>query len=152
MDNKTWARVYQDAQKSCGLKVGDWVKVVDKLEEDNPMWRSWCGRNMNSTVGRVGEIKDISPTGIEVYFGDCQFFYPYFVLEKVDKPAHEFKVYERVLIRKNTLVEWRPAFFSCQHDCEFPYQVIGDNDWYKQCIPYEGNEHLCGKKDAPEDN
>ena len=39
------------------------------------------------------------------------------------------------------------AIFGCYvEDAYAPYFTVGGNCW-GQCIPYEGNEHLLGKKD-----
>jgi hypothetical protein len=50
----------------------------------------------------------------------------------------------RVLVRQKKDEIWRPAIFGC-YNGHF-YYVLGDVYW-KYCIPYEGNEHLCGKTD-----
>lgn len=59
----------------------------------------------------------------------------------------EFKAKDWVLGRDDDHDEWRLDVFS--HKIDGIYQCVGD--WYSQCIPYEGNEHLLGKKDAPEE-
>ena len=55
----------------------------------------------------------------------------------------------RVLVRDYNYEKWFPGFWGCydrDSDCERPFITVG---WalYKQCIPYEGNEHLIGKTD-----
>lgn len=52
----------------------------------------------------------------------------------------------RVLVRDHESQTWRPAIFGCYIGKDSPYYVLGGLYW-KQCIPYEGNEDLCGKKD-----
>lgn len=52
----------------------------------------------------------------------------------------------RVLVRDDGYSSWRPdlwALYDKGH--KFPYITIGCR--YRQCIPYEGNEHLLGKTD-----
>lgn len=52
-----------------------------------------------------------------------------------------------VLVRDNVEELWFPCFFgglSC--DNRYPYRTVGGEIW-KCCIPYEGNEHLLGKKE-----
>lgn len=51
----------------------------------------------------------------------------------------------RVLVRHTKTDIWRPAIWGC-YDGELYSYVLGGTCW-KQCIPYEGNEHLMGKKD-----
>jgi hypothetical protein len=59
---------------------------------------------------------------------------------------HEFKPFDRVLVRDGDDCTWRIQFYS------HPY---GDyhaclNGVHTQCIPYEGNERLLGTTDSPE--
>ena len=55
----------------------------------------------------------------------------------------------RVLVRDYDYGKWFPSFWGCydrDSNCERPFITVG---WlpYKQCIPYEGNEHLLCKTD-----
>lgn len=53
----------------------------------------------------------------------------------------------RVLVRDKNTDEWRGHFFShYDSNSDRPYVCIGVEgiNEYKQCIPYEGNEHLLG--------
>jgi hypothetical protein len=53
----------------------------------------------------------------------------------------------RVLVRDRNNDEWRGQFFSHYNNCsDRPYICVGNEGLaeYKQCIPYEGNEHLLG--------
>lgn len=51
----------------------------------------------------------------------------------------------KVLVRgSDPLSEWKPAIFGIyREDKHYSFYVVGGNCW-KQCIPYEGNEHLLG--------
>lgn len=52
-----------------------------------------------------------------------------------------------VLVRDKNTEEWRGHFFShCANNSDRPYVCIGTEgiNEYKQCIPYNGNEHLLG--------
>ena len=56
----------------------------------------------------------------------------------------------RVLVRDKNSEEWRGQFFSHYYNnSDRPYICIGTVGLceYKQCIPYEGNEHLLSTKD-----
>lgn len=67
------------------------------------------------------------------------------------KPSSKptFKPYDRVLVRDNDNQCWSPEFFAfLKLGSSLPYQCFGCS--FKQCIPYEGNEHLLGITDAPE--
>lgn len=56
---------------------------------------------------------------------------------------HQFKPFDKVLVRDRDEQEWECSFFSHidEEDC---YVCVGS--WWLQCIPYEGNEHLLGTK------
>ena len=51
----------------------------------------------------------------------------------------------RVLIRNDKHSNWKPAIFGCcmKDRSDSYYSVLGGTCWI-YCIPYEGNEHLCG--------
>ena len=53
----------------------------------------------------------------------------------------------KVLVRDNVDEVWLPCFFGGFSDINgYPYRIVGGDSW-KYCIPYEGNEHLLGKKE-----
>jgi len=61
-----------------------------------------------------------------------------------EKPVPEFKPFDKVLVRDSDDDEWWCDIF-CRYDvddspCRFQCLV----SCWKQCIPYEGNEHLLG--------
>lgn len=66
------------------------------------------------------------------------------------KPKTELKPFDKVLVRDDDDTTWRCDFFRVK---------IGDKEgvficlttWWKQCIPYEGNEHLLGTTNKPEE-
>ena len=61
---------------------------------------------------------------------------------------HELKPFDRVLTRDNDDDAWQANIFShCDWCGPYPYVTIRDK--WKQCIPYEGNEHLLGTTDNP---
>lgn len=64
-------------------------------------------------------------------------------------PKPTFKPYDRVLVRDNDNQCWNPEFFAfLKLGSPLPYQCFGSP--FKQCIPYEGNEHLLGTTNAPD--
>lgn len=72
------------------------------------------------------------------------------VLEVPDtKP--QFKPFDKVLCRDSSDDIWKANLFS--HEAPkhtYPYYMCGGN-FYKQCIPYESNEHLVGTTDKPKE-
>lgn len=67
------------------------------------------------------------------------------------KKEYEFKPFDKVLVRDNTSDRWLPRLYSWNsHEANeyYPYEITS-GDLYKQCIPYEGNEHLAGTSEMP---
>lgn len=69
-------------------------------------------------------------------------------LEDLPKKC-EFKPFDKVLVRNTDTEEWFPGFFE-KYDStwNYPYHIMNRRSMtdfaFKQCIPYEGNEHLLG--------
>ena len=59
-----------------------------------------------------------------------------------NKKEHQFKPFEKVLVRDSYEDKWRASFFSNIRDSYAKYVTTGLV--WKFCIPYEGNEHLLG--------
>ncbi len=54
----------------------------------------------------------------------------------------------RVLVRDGYSEKWKSSFwgfYDSDHAMNYPYECCGNS--FAQCIPYEQNEHLLGKKD-----
>ena len=63
----------------------------------------------------------------------------------------QFKPFDKVLVRKDQNDEgehdtWVISFFMDESIAG--YRVL-NGEWYDQCIPYEGNEHLVGTTNNP---
>lgn len=69
------------------------------------------------------------------------------VHDKEPDQGHQFKPFERVLVRDDDFNKWEINFFS-HIDEEGDYFCL--RSYWKQCIPYEGNEHLVGTNNDPE--
>lgn len=66
------------------------------------------------------------------------------------KPEHQFKPFDKVLVRDLENEEWKANFFSRYYtDCGYDYECVSGA--YIQCIPYEGNEHLLGTTNKPKE-
>jgi len=63
------------------------------------------------------------------------------------KEKPEFKPFDKVLVRDSDGDEWRIDLFeSFSEDAPYSFQCL--QSYWKQCIPYEGNEHLLGTTEA----
>lgn len=60
--------------------------------------------------------------------------------------AQEFEPFQKVLVRNTDQQAWNADLFSHMSNDE-PGIYITVSAARKQCIPYEGNEHLLGKKE-----
>lgn len=63
------------------------------------------------------------------------------------KPKHQFKPFDKVLVRDMDDKTWRCDIFSYLDDKGRAFICL--SSWWRQCIPYEGNEHLFGTKINP---
>lgn len=68
------------------------------------------------------------------------------------KPKVELKPFDKVLVRNTDTEEWFPGFFEKSDSTwNYPYHIMNRRSMtdfaFKQCIPYEGNEHLLGTTD-----
>lgn len=61
-----------------------------------------------------------------------------------DEPV--FKPFDKVLRRDGDDDIWNADLFSHKGDPAYPYYCTAS--CFKQCIPYEGNEHLLGTTDS----
>lgn len=63
---------------------------------------------------------------------------------------HQFKPFDKVLVRDSNSERWRCDFFEQQEEKE-GFNVRCFRGVWCQCIPYEGNEHLLGTTKKPEE-
>lgn len=69
---------------------------------------------------------------------------------KVVEPKCPFKPFDKVLVRDYKDEVWKADYFSHYEwdDKIAPYVCVGS--YFRQCIPYEGSEHLLGTDKSPE--
>lgn len=69
---------------------------------------------------------------------------------KVVEPKCPFKPFDKVLVRDNEDDVWKADYFSHYEEGDkiAPYVCVGS--YFRQCIPYEGSEHLLGTDKSPE--
>lgn len=71
------------------------------------------------------------------------------VLEVPDNEP-QFKPFDRVLVRTDYHSRWIPAVFQLYQETGIR-NYYASGDWYLQCIPYAGNEHLLGTTNNPKE-
>ena len=119
------------------FKVGDRVKCIHNNNQYN-----------------IKELTDTHYTLVEVEY---KFKYTEPIINDKDWELvpnkfdiNTLKTFDTVLVRETDCDIWLPKLFShYEPDLEMEYHVFVDIDGigYYQCIPYEGNEHLCRKTD-----
>lgn len=67
----------------------------------------------------------------------------------VPDQKHQFKPFDKVLVRVGDNYTWSCDLFNYIDETEGVYVGIGSVA--SQCIPYEGNEHLLGTTNNPEE-
>ncbi len=68
---------------------------------------------------------------------------------KVSKSMCSFEPFQKVLVRDAKDEVWKADYFSHYEEGDkiAPYVCVGS--YFKQCIPYEGSEHLLGTDKSP---
>lgn len=84
-------------------------------------------------------------------YGECVLFPSKKQLDwskfRVSDQSHQFKPFDKVLVRDSDDHVWGCDFFSRMAQNGF---YICVSTFWEQCIPYEGNEHLLGTANKPE--
>lgn len=144
-DNDIIVEIEDNNKKpECLFKVGDRVR----LKPNNT--HSYFVRQYKNCVGKIIEI--FNETFIVVLDGVFQDLFKADELELVKKQkTHEFKPFDRVLVRDSCDEEWMAGIFSHMTDLPQSFACVG-NVFVYQCIPYEGNEHLIGTTDKPKED
>ena len=99
------------------------------------------------TTNNSGEENAITYTN-DGYYRDTRCADERDLILEVPDNEPQFKPFDRVLARGNDASLWKAGLYS--HELEGKHCVCGE--YYKQCIPYEGNEHLLGKTDKPKED
>ena len=68
--------------------------------------------------------------------------------ENLVKKEHQFKPFDKVLVRDDDNELWATAFYSHKVKGYYSY-ITASSMGFKQCIPFEGNEYLIGTSNSP---
>lgn len=90
--------------------------------------------------------------GVKTISGDENYFtFDELTFVRRDAKEPQFKAFDKVLARDFDTSKWKAYLFShYEHSSSFPYCMCGGYI-HKQCIPYEGNEHLVGTTNKPKE-
>ena len=137
-----------DAIKANGYKWNAETKTLEKLI--TPKFK--VGNRVKSKINQHKyTIADIKKDGyiIYYYYGSdiLEYHVPFcnendFKLVSDNFDIDTLKPFDKVLARCSTSDKWRIQFFEkYDRTSIYPFICMGYNK-YKQCVPYEGNEHL----------
>lgn len=90
--------------------------------------------------------------GVKTISGDENYFtFDELTFVRRDAKEPQFKAFDKVLARDFDTSKWKAYLFShYKHSSSFPYCMCGGYI-HKQCIPYEGNEHLLDTTNKPKE-
>lgn len=127
---KEWIDAYISFKVSiCQLKNGGFAKRDEEVF-------------MSEDFSKASdEQRDKFIADMEKYFGGK--YNPDTLQVEPVKSECPFKPFDKVLVRDDYGQEWKINFFShYKKDVTYKYSCL--KSCYRQCIPYEGNEHLLG--------
>lgn len=119
-----------------------------------PGWTNICSENESKYVRfateeekksfaeRIANTKSVRKKEIiKQYLSE----YEYLLNEekKNEEKKYDFKPFDQVLVRASNLGNWNLHLFARVREEEYKYECLGGLR-YKECIPYQGNEHLLG--------
>lgn len=148
------------------LAAGDWVFIFKELHT-NGSPRCYCHYDLtleefkvdtNSYMACGGDIYLATKEQQDLLFSKMEGAgYKWNAekkcLEKLEKERFDistFKPYDKVLARFGNNIKWFPAEFGLYNE-ENKLFVLAGGYAARQCIPFEGNEHLCGTSDDCEE-
>lgn len=147
-----------DTIKEHGYKWNLETKTLEKLVEPEfkvgDCIRLLVYNNVTYTViGMTDTHYTVKSNGKYV----CEYSIPISTQDKYELVPNKFdittlKPFSEVLVRYDNDNPWMTAHFShYAKDVEWELPYFASGSCFRQCIPYKGNEHLCGKKDDCDD-
>lgn len=136
----------------CGVLVEEWTDdsytsfkaSVFQLKKGGFAKRDKRVLSIDDFVKASDEQRDKFISDMEKFFGGK--YNPDTMQVEPMKPECQFKPFDKVLARDNEDSKWYCDIFShYEEDNEYSYCCIGAA--YKECVHYEGNEHLFGTTD-----
>ncbi len=128
----------------------------DRAEEVKAMLEEWgakiCNWLCSSSDLYYYVQKDGKVSALKVD-NDLMSYLNYEVVEPPEKPEkkeeqkHQFKPFDKVLVRDSNEDNWKCGIFSHSSNGIFAYVCVGAS--WAQCIPFEGNEELIGTTNEP---
>lgn len=126
----------------------DEIELVSVYDKKYPIV---CSHKVNNveyyrTFTEEGKCRDYNAELMLYPSRDQRDWNKFGVTDQKNKP--QFKPFDKVLVRDDNEADWKCDFFSNISNSGY-YHCI--NAGWKQCIPYEGNEHLLGTTNKPKE-
>lgn len=155
---RNWSKFFKPGDvaielfNGCGVLVEEWADEsytsfkasVFQLEKGGFAKRDKRVISIDGFVKASDKQRDKFIADMEKYFGG-KYNRATLQVEPVKKEC-PFKPFDKVLVRDDDGQEWKINFFS-HYDEKVCYKYRCLKAFYKQCIPYEGNELLLGTTD-----
>lgn len=154
-------KVYMKAQEASDIQGGDWVEVTKIVPTGTAGWGGKWEQYMDNAVGKIYQVSGCrSNEGIDLCCveGRERTFFPYFVLERCKAP-YKFNQLDQVLVRDREKEKWifslyaGEMYMKGEEDGRYKERLCYltlNGDYWRQCIPYIGNERLMSKCLIPE--
>ncbi len=118
---------------------------TSKMDKKNRIVKTWSPTRTMRAMGVGTQTAHKEPT---LFPSKTQRDWSKFGIND-QETKHQFKPFDKVLVRDDDDTTWRCDFFSHLGDKEGVFICL--TTWWHQCIPYEGNEHLLGTTNNPEE-
>lgn len=138
--------INREGEMGCICGISTYGEIRSK---EVPIWTSVCSEDKSKYVRlateeekksfaeRIANVKSVRKTEIiKQYLSEYEY-----LLTKEKKC--DFKPFDQVLVRASNLENWNLHLFARVREEEYKYECLGGLR-YKECIPYQGNEHLLG--------
>lgn len=119
------------------------------ISEEVPIWTSVCSEDKSKYVRLATEeeknllLKELLiQKTLKKQNHNKKYLSKYEYLLDGQK-KYDFKPFDQVLVRASNLGNWNLHLFARVREEEYKYECLGGLR-YKECIPYQGNEHLLG--------
>lgn len=135
IDGKIKTRSNKNVRVICWDRMDTETPIVFLVQYDDWEGLYKCTLTGEYSEGRIGDDERINKLVLEVPNNEPQ-----------------FKPFDKVLCRDENDDMWKANLFSHKtSELSYPYYVCGGS-FYKQCIPYEGNEDLVGTTKKPKED
>ena len=138
-------KIFFENQDNYELIINNQPKfnVGDRIKHKDSGVYCTLGEYVESFKGYITNI------GLVIRYDDIDNWELYPLPNKFDVTT--LKPFEKVLVRYGSFSKWNTGIFSHTVKSDNKLYFIVNSQYWEQCIPYEGNEHLRGTTDACSD-